>query len=181
MTATETQPKPFFPALAEDPRWTFVGTPAEYRTLAAKVRDYDVARETMYPGQHSFTPEELAAIGLPKPTNEERSAVEEYEFRTNKEERYFAYVNQETKTVTTWTGQPLGVILALTGAYRSNFGDARLVYRVIGSNGVVYSAVYYCSAGSYCRMRARVRRGEIVMATAAEMNEARLRVGLLVV
>jgi hypothetical protein len=116
MTATETQPKPFFPALAEDPRWTFVGTPAEYRTLAAKVRDYDVARETMYPGQHSFTPEELAAIGLPKPTNEERSAVEEYEFRTNKEERYFAYVNQETKTVTTWTGQPLGVTTAATSA-----------------------------------------------------------------
>ena len=47
----------------------------------------------------SYHPSELPA-GIVPPTNEERSAVEMFEFRRDRPEKYFVYINETTKRAT---------------------------------------------------------------------------------
>jgi len=95
-------------------------------------------------------------------TNEQRSAVEVYEWENDPPEQYFAYVNGKHRTVdgityrptiTTWMGDTLGYVI-FGVEYRSCFGDKRVPMCVTGTNGKKYYGTYYKSAGDYCRLKA---------------------------
>lgn len=94
-------------------------------------------------------------------TNEERSAIEKYEFLTEKPDKYFLYVNDKKLihdeagsyfTATTWTGEVLGRV-SFGREYRSAFGDMRRSIKMTALNGVKYYGTYYKSAGTYARIK----------------------------
>lgn len=114
-----------------------------------------------------LTAQEHAAIwgrlyNLEPVSNEERSAVEVYEFAHNIPDKYFLYVKRDSAPypggkpgygiATTWTGDKLGDVIFGT-SFRSNFGDTRVPIRMRGINGRWYVGTYYESAGDYARVR----------------------------
>ena len=102
-------------------------------------------------GWASYREEDRPAT-VPAVSNDERSAIEVYEFVSNPPERYFLYVNEDARTVTTWTGEKLGDLLRGDGYY-SSFGDMRVPVTVHAINGRTYHGTYYKSAGSYARVK----------------------------
>lgn len=89
--------------------------------------------------------------------NELTSAVEFYEWLRDKPRRYFLYVNEARRQVTTWTGEVLGSV-QFGNPYTSNMGDVRIPVHVEGNNGISYHGTYYQSAGDYARITAYVRQ-----------------------
>jgi hypothetical protein len=91
-----------------------------------------------------------------RPTNEETSALEVYEWHATPPERYFLYIKREGSatrgTAGTWMGDKLGDVV-FGRAYRDNFGGTRVPVTVFGTNGVKYVGTYYQSAGDYARIR----------------------------
>jgi hypothetical protein len=85
-------------------------------------------------------------------TNEERSAIEVFEFMRDKPERYFLYINEARGIATTWTGAKLGVVW-LGRRYRDNFGGERVSISIRAINGESYSGTFYKSSGDYARVR----------------------------
>lgn len=125
----------------------------QYFYLREKIDDYDRAAGAKYGTPRGWLMVPTDAEDLPEaPTNEERSAVEEYEWRTKPPEKYFAYIKEETREMTTWTGQHLGDVI-MGQPYRAGGGDLRVTIRVHGTNGVTYFGTYFKGAGSYCRIR----------------------------
>ena len=111
-------------------------------------------------GWLALTPEQQAAY--PRPSNEECSALEVYEFNRDKPARYFAYVKLDREslpkavqscTITTWTGDVLGRGSVGPRTY-DNFGGYRRHLSFYGTNGVYYHGWHYESSGDYCRFRA---------------------------
>lgn len=123
---------------------------SEYLRLRSKYDTFEAARKAKY-GDKSYP---SIDNGLPEsPSNDETSAIEVREFCNDKPARYFAYVDQSKRIVTTWTGEVLGN--ASFGAeYRSNMGDKRIPLTVKAVNGLTYHGVYFASAGDYCRLKA---------------------------
>lgn len=98
---------------------------------------------------------EINAIPGFKPyTSRDISRLEVYKFKKEKPLKYFFYVNEDKREVTTWTGEKLGSITAMYGKHNSNFGDVRIFLDIKGVNGIKYHAVYYKSAGDYARATA---------------------------
>jgi hypothetical protein len=91
-------------------------------------------------------------------TNDERSALEVFEFCTNPPDKYFLYINEKNHTATTWTGETLGRVF-LGREYRDNFGGRRVPITVRGINGLTYHGTYFKSSGDYARVR--VKKGEL--------------------
>jgi hypothetical protein len=89
--------------------------------------------------------EAYKAVGM-QITNELRSQVEVYEFIHNKPSSYFAYANEATKKMTTWTGEELGTIRFLTNSSRPSI-------QVTAINGLTYKGSYYKRYGNYCRVK----------------------------
>jgi hypothetical protein len=120
---------------------------ATYRSVRSKVDAYQAAMDRKFPKQYSFTQAEIQSLGVPSPSNTERSAVEEWEFRRDAPARYFAYVSSDGQSITTWTGQVLGRVLSM--------GDGRKVrsLEVQAINGCRYVGTYHCGDGDYCRLR----------------------------
>lgn len=85
-------------------------------------------------------------------TNELRSAIEVYEFCANPPAKYFLYINEKTKSATTWTGDALGTV-TFGHEYMAVFGDKRQSVRIKAINGKTYSGTYYKSAGNYARVK----------------------------
>lgn len=83
--------------------------------------------------------------------NDMRSAIEEYEFRTDAPKSYFLYISKEGKA-TTWTGQVLGNV-SFSKEFRAVFGDIRQRVTVYGINGKIYHGTFYKSAGDYARIK----------------------------
>jgi hypothetical protein len=104
-------------------------------------------------GWASYAPEDKPT-DVPDATNEERSAVELYEFMTDPPARYALYINEKTRKATTWTGDILGDAYFGT-EWRDNFGGLRVSIDVVGINGIHYYGTYYKSAGNYARITAR--------------------------
>ncbi len=132
-------------------------TKLEYDIHRNRINRYEETRNRLYPGVCCFTPEMIDNIvrtaGITSsPTNEERSVVEVYEFVNDPPDRYFAYINEKTRTCNTWMGDKLGEV-GFGRAYRSNMGDIRVPITVYGINGKKYHGYYYKSAGDYCRIR----------------------------
>lgn len=130
-------------------------SPDQYRTLRAQLDVHNAEVDARFrdkpTGWASYKPDDLEHYA---PTNDERSAIEVYEFVRDKPERYFAYVELNARTVTTWTGQKLGTITRIGREYRDAFGGQRIPITVQGINGVRYHGIYFVSSGDYCRLRA---------------------------
>ena len=116
-----------------------------YQTEAKKIM-FRNGKQTNY-----LTAEERK--GLPKVTNADRSAIEVYEFKKDKPEKYTAYVNPEKRKVTTWTGQELGSIYEMGVPYRDNFGGERQNIKFKTDSGDRYSGTYFKSSGNYARFK----------------------------
>lgn len=102
-------------------------------------------------GWASYREEDIPP-GVPRVTNEERSALEVYEFIHDPPAKYFLYINEEKRMATTWTGETLGRI-ELGQPYRDNFGGRRVPVRIHAINGRTYAGTYFTSAGSYARVK----------------------------
>lgn len=89
--------------------------------------------------------------------NKECGEIEEYEFYNYPPDKYFVYVNEEKKIVTTWTGLKLGDIIFpnvfYIHEYKTNFGDTRINIKIKGINGLEYNGIYFKSSGDYARIR----------------------------
>lgn len=105
-------------------------------------------------GWASYRQEEVPAH-LQHVDNDLTSAVEYYEWLRDKPRRYFLYVNEARRQVTTWTGEVLGSV-QFGNQYTSNMGDVRIPVHVKGNNGISYHGTYYQSAGDYARITAHV-------------------------
>ena len=98
-------------------------------------------------------------------SNDERSAVEVYEFIRDRPHTYFAYTTPATaipQSVTTWTGEKLGTVIAHGTPYISSWGDTRQQLTIIPAiNGLTYSATAYFGRGNVplrsisCRMHVK--------------------------
>jgi hypothetical protein len=145
----------------------------EYRALRAQIDTFMEAVKPLYPkkgGCLCLTPEMRASLP-PDATNEQKSAVELYEFIQDPPERYFAYVRpifrsaNKTGTsprltytgqkceITTWTGDILGRG-KLGTAYQSNMGDIRVPIAFKAINGRTYYGTFFFEIGDYCRVKA---------------------------
>lgn len=101
-------------------------------------------------------------------SNEDRSAMEVYEFIHSPPEKYFLYCSfkrekgqlKDTEathygasgTATTWTGEKLGDVQC-GRTWRGNMGDTRVSVSVYAINGCVYHGTYFKSAGNYARVK----------------------------
>lgn len=129
-------------------------TEIEYTELRQRYDAYEAWRN----GKNAVNTNEIPAeLNI---SNEERSQIEVYEFVNQKPHKYFAYVKVDKVhpsllgcTVTTWTGDVLGVG-SMGYPYRSNFGDRRRSLRIKGINGIVYYGIYFEGAGDYCILKA---------------------------
>ena len=95
-------------------------------------------------GWTSYKPEEVAHLN--PPTNDERSAVEIFDFVNNPPDKYFLYINDKEKKATTWTGERLGYVTFLN----SN-KNPKIVIEAI--NGKTYKGIYYKEDGDYARVK----------------------------
>lgn len=89
-------------------------------------------------------------------SNEERSAIEVWEFTHNPPDKYFLYIEQQRALATTWTGDVLGQVsfgqeYCSPGFYRPS---KRIPITVKAINGRTYYGTYYASAGDYARVKA---------------------------
>ena len=137
-------------------------TNAQYVKTRARIDKYEDWRN----GRQSISAID-GALAPVKVTNDERSAVEVFEFVKNPPARYFAYVkiykqpklgNAQLEAdryglVTTWTGDTLGGIYWVGLPFRGNMGDKRINIRVRAINGRSYAGTYYTGAGDYCRLK----------------------------
>jgi len=131
-------------------------TPAEYAETRDRIDRYQATMAKLYPKTNGFTPDMIRAIldasGLNQaPTNEERSAVEVYEFQANPPDAYFLYVSESKRLATTWTGDKLGSV-SFGQEYRDNFGGKRVPITVQAINGRIYHGTYFKSSGDYARI-----------------------------
>ena len=104
-------------------------------------------------GWASYKPEDKPA-NVPDVSNEERSALEVFEFVSNPPDKYFLYINEKDHTATTWTGEKLGNV-SFGREYRDNFGGKRIPVNVYAINGKTYHGTYYKSSGDYARVRVK--------------------------
>ena len=106
-------------------------------------------------GWASYKPEEKPAH-VPDVSNDERSALEVFDFVSNPPERYFLYINEETRTATTWTGDLLGRVLFGREYSCPAFGgwpSKRVPITVLAINGRKYHGTYFKSSGNYARIK----------------------------
>ena len=113
-------------------------------------------------GWASYKPEDKPA-DVPTVTNEERSAIEVYEFCQTPPDRYFLYISfpefGKPGIASTWTGENLGAV-TFGRSFRSSFGDKRVPIRIDAINGKAYSGTYYSDAGNYARVKMCKKRGK---------------------
>lgn len=101
-------------------------------------------------GLNCYKPDEVSH--LDPPTNEERSAVEVFDFVHNPPDKYFLYVSEEKRDAHTWTGQHLGKA-CFGRQWRDNFGGIRVPVEIYGINGWRYVGTYFKSSGDFARIR----------------------------
>lgn len=92
------------------------------------------------------------AIAPVQLTNDERSFLEVFEFCREVPAAYFLYIDEETASATTWTGDTLGAV-AFGRTWRDNFGGTRQSIKVHAINGRRYAGTYYKSSGNFARIR----------------------------
>jgi hypothetical protein len=123
---------------------------------ADAIRNRDAMLKAWLGGRTSYHPSELPADIVP-PTNEERSALEVFEFQRDKPANYTLYINAEKRTATTWTGETLGSV-TFGREYRDNFGGKRVAITVKAITGETYHGTFYKSAGDYAHIKKSIQR-----------------------
>lgn len=109
----------------------------------------------------SYRPEEIPAH-LNPPSNDERSALEVFEFLRDKPDRYFLYISRDKAMATTWTGEELGRV-TFGRTYRDNFGGERVAITVQAVSGDTYHGTYFKSSGDYARVKKSIKRDTFKM------------------
>lgn len=96
--------------------------------------------------------------------NDDRSALELWDWQHDKPEKYFVYIRETENPpdgfpyekpvweAITWIGQKLGNV-RYGQEYRDNFGGVRQSITVYGNNGVRYYGTYYKSSGDYAQIK----------------------------
>jgi hypothetical protein len=102
-------------------------------------------------GWANYRPEDKP-VNVPDVTNDERSALEVFEFCSNPPDKYFLYISEDKKTATTWTGDLLGHV-TFGREYRDNFGGKRQPVWIRAVNGKRYHGTYFKSSGNFARIR----------------------------
>jgi len=128
-------------------------------TEAADIRAKIERFEAWLGKRCSYRVEELPA-GVPQVSNEERSALEVFEFLNDPPIKYFLYIKEGNPAqaaplvgqATTWTGDRLGYG-RFGRSSRSNMGDVRVPVTISAINGRTYVGTYFKSAGDYARIR----------------------------
>jgi len=100
----------------------------------------------------SYHPRELPPDINP-PTNEERSEAELFDWIHSPPDKYFAYVSSDFESIITWTGRRIGTVHWKGDEIRDKKGDKKRHFRMLGTNGKLYSGTAYVSSGDYCRLR----------------------------
>lgn len=117
-------------------------------------------------GKNHYKPEEVPGH-ITLVTNEERSAVEVYEFMTTPPKEYTLYINTDEEIATTWTGEKLGDVefgqyqdVEVEHEYMGHDGKTwsedviesaqRIVVKAI--NGKTYKGLYYVDSGDYANI-----------------------------
>jgi hypothetical protein len=90
-------------------------------------------------------------------TNDDRSAIELWEWKHNPPDKYYLYVSEEKQDAHTWTGQSLGTC-RFGREWRDNFGGKRRSVTVFGNNGVKYFGTYFKSSGDYAMIKRAKRQ-----------------------
>ena len=136
---------------------------ARAENIRACIQASEKARELFDPKRDKrgggYSPEDVREIariaGCDSPTNEERSALEVYDFVHSPPDKYFLYVDDKTGKATTFTGDVLGSVERGRSYKSPAFGtpSTRVPIKVYGINGVTYSGTYFSSAGSYARVK----------------------------
>lgn len=113
----------------------------------------------------SYMPDEVPADA--RLTNDERSALEVYDFLNDPPDNYVFYIDRPTRTATTWTGEVLGAVSFGTQYNVPAFGgypSTRVSISVTGINNRVYHGTWYKSSGDYARVKVAKRKGQVVIA-----------------
>lgn len=135
-------------------------TEQEYKEVKAKQVTYETWSE-QFKQKNGWIIIPSNAIPPVKFDNDDRSAIELYEWKNNPPEKYFLYVKETNldnglrlnrADIHTWIGQSLGYAY-LGPTYRDNFGGKRVSITVYGNNGVKYYGTYYKSSGDYARIK----------------------------
>ena len=130
-------------------------TEDEYQELKARCARYDTWVDT-FRGKNGWAaiPTDAYAT-LPddsRISNEERSALEVYEFLHDPPEKYLLYIDERGKAAVTWMGDTLGSVW-FGKEYKSNLGDRRVSIRCDAINGCRYHGTYYKGTGDYARVK----------------------------
>lgn len=127
---------------------------ADYAAALARVR----LAEHLRGGRRSIPADDPAALAC---TNDDRSAVEVYEFQHHDagREGCFAYLfgSPPPRYLGTWLGHRLADVTWLGQPYRDGFGGLRQNLHATGIDGHSYYGTYFLSSGDYCRLRRRKR------------------------
>lgn len=131
--------------------------------IRARIQAYEAARKGFDPRRYEkgggYAPSELATIekmaGVSAVSNEERSALEQFDFFHDAPEQYLLYVDDKSGKAITFTGDVLGRVERGVSYKSPSFGRAsvRVPIKVYAINGYVYSGTYYASAGDYARIK----------------------------
>jgi hypothetical protein len=105
-------------------------------------------------GWASYRQEEKPA-SIPDVSNEERSAVEVFEFCHDVPDHYFLYIDEQKRTATTWTGDKLGDVTFGREYSCPSFGhrSVRQPVTIHAINGRIYHGTYFKSSGNYARVK----------------------------
>jgi hypothetical protein len=128
---------------------------------ADAIRNRETALHAWLGNRTSYHPSELP-VDINPPTNEERSALECFEFMRDKPAKYFLYVSEKTKLATTFTGDTLGTV-TFGREYRDNFGGKRVAITVKAITGETYHGTFYKSSGDYARIVKSIQRETFTM------------------
>jgi len=143
---------------------THVVSASEYARLIDRNDRYEAARKRFDPRGfqrgRGYSKDDVAAIvreaGLLKaPTNDERAAIELYQFVHDKPDKLICYINEKNHTATIWTGVVIGTV-DFGREYKSpGFGSSsrRVPVTVHGINGCTYAGTYFKSSGDYARLK----------------------------
>ena len=113
----------------------------------------NAANVAAWAGRTSMSAEESAALpASAQITNDERSALECFEFCAAVPDSYFCYINERSQVASTWTGDRLGHV-TFGRQWRDNFGGVRVPITVRAINGRTYHGTYYKSSGDYARLK----------------------------
>ena len=136
-------------------------TPSQASDIRARLARFEVwlnTKRNKRSGWASYRPEDVPA-DVPQVSNEERSALEVFEFCTNPPDKYFLYIKPLNTLCTgsvgearTWTGERLGSVV-FGRVWRSNMGDRRVPVRISAINGRTYVGTFFTDAGDYARIR----------------------------